>query len=219
MHNIKTVKHVLIVFMLLISITFAQAKEMKEHKVVKGDTLWDLSAKELNDPFLWSDIWMVNLWIKDPDLIYPNQTIKLPLYLARVQPRDEQVTPAPAPAPAPAMAKAIEEPVRQEDERAAVATKLTTVVEEPVVPKETPREEDTPKPVAVAQKPATVKAVKEIAQKKQPLPIGLNQFVASGYMADTIPAVGWVGKSTSGLTLFGSYDNLPVVLDQPGRVG
>ncbi|MFO7570342.1 MAG: hypothetical protein R6W75_11140, partial [Smithellaceae bacterium] len=131
----------------------------------------------------------------------------------------EQVTPAPAPAPAPVMAKAIEEPVRQEDERAAVATKLTTVVEEPVVPKETPREEDTPKPVAVAQKPATVKAAKEIAQKKQPLPVGLNQFVASGYMADTIPAVGWVGKSASGMTLFGSYDNLPVVLDQPGRVG
>jgi hypothetical protein len=81
MNKTKFIKYVLLVFMLLPSLSFAAEQQMKEHKVVKGDTLWDISGKELKDPFLWPKIWEVNKWITDPHWIYPGQIIKIPVYL------------------------------------------------------------------------------------------------------------------------------------------
>jgi hypothetical protein len=52
----------------------------KDHAVVKGDTLWDLSASYLKDPFIWPDIWQVNPQISHPDLIYPGNHVNLPGY-------------------------------------------------------------------------------------------------------------------------------------------
>jgi hypothetical protein len=79
---------VLITFLLLTVGGIAQTKEMKEHKVIKGDTLWDLSASELKDPFMWPKIWEVNTWIKNPHWIYPGQIIKIPIYLLQKQRKD-----------------------------------------------------------------------------------------------------------------------------------
>jgi len=75
------IRCVVLALMLLPSLSFAADQQMKEHKVVKGDTLWDLSGKELKDPFLWPKIWEVNKWIADPHWIYPGQIIKIPVYL------------------------------------------------------------------------------------------------------------------------------------------
>jgi hypothetical protein len=47
--------------------------------VVKGDTLWDLSAKTLGDPFAWPQIWELNKWVKDPHWIYPGDPILIDL--------------------------------------------------------------------------------------------------------------------------------------------
>jgi len=64
------------------SATLADSVNLKEghpdrHTVVKGDTLWDISAKFLQDPWLWPDIWEVNPELENPHLIYPGDIIFL----------------------------------------------------------------------------------------------------------------------------------------------
>jgi hypothetical protein len=71
----------LFIFLLLPSFISAQTQEYKDYAVEKGDTLWDISQKELNDYFLWPKIWKENPEIKNPDRIYPKQKIRIPLYL------------------------------------------------------------------------------------------------------------------------------------------
>lgn len=41
------------------------------HAVVKGDTLWDLSAKYLGSPWLWPELWERNRFLTNPHYIYP----------------------------------------------------------------------------------------------------------------------------------------------------
>jgi hypothetical protein len=55
----------------------------KTHTVKKGDTLWDLAQKYLNDPFRWPEIYRLNTDIvQDPHWIYPDEILKLPGYVA-----------------------------------------------------------------------------------------------------------------------------------------
>lgn len=83
-------------------ISSSQDMEYKEYKVLKGDTLWDISSKEIKDPFLWPKIWKENPDIKNPDRISPSQTIKIPLkFLQKEQPEEattEKATAIPEPA-------------------------------------------------------------------------------------------------------------------------
>lgn len=49
----------------------------KTHVVVKGDTLWDISALFLEQPWLWPKLWRLNPEINNPHLIYPGDIINL----------------------------------------------------------------------------------------------------------------------------------------------
>lgn len=104
-------KCVVLTLMLLSSLSFAADQEMKEHKVIKGDTLWDISERELKDPFLWPKIWEVNKWIADPHWIYPGQIIKIPVYLLKKEDEKEPLKELPQPVAEP-VAEPIQEPVK-----------------------------------------------------------------------------------------------------------
>ncbi len=45
--------------------------------VKKGDTLWDISERFLDNPFNWPEVWKKNEFIVNPDLIYPGQILRL----------------------------------------------------------------------------------------------------------------------------------------------
>jgi len=115
------VKNYKIVPLLLVSIlfifaadAFTQEQKYKDYTIQKGDTLWDISNDELNDPFLWPKIWKENPHIKNPDFILPRQKIRIPLHIIQ-----KEIIAQPKP-----------KPVQKTERR--IAIKVPEVQEKPV---------------------------------------------------------------------------------------
>lgn len=53
-----------------------EGKELQTHTVVRGDTLWDLSGKYLNNSWYWPKVWSYNPQIANPHWIYPGNQIR-----------------------------------------------------------------------------------------------------------------------------------------------
>lgn len=63
------------------------------HTVVPGDTLWDLAASYLGDPYLWPQLWERNPYIKDSHWIYPGDPIVIDVAVQEPPTEVEEVYP------------------------------------------------------------------------------------------------------------------------------
>ena len=57
----------------------SQEPGVEVYTIVRGDTLWDLAAHHLGDPYLWPQIWEHNRYILDAHWIYPGDPLVLGL--------------------------------------------------------------------------------------------------------------------------------------------
>ncbi|NOY39413.1 MAG: LysM peptidoglycan-binding domain-containing protein [Nitrospirae bacterium] len=71
--------------LLMPSYIMAGETEYVEYTVKKGDTLWDITGGKFDDPFLWPNVWKENPNVKNPDLIFPGQRLRLPRYMLQKQ--------------------------------------------------------------------------------------------------------------------------------------
>ncbi|MHB1514763.1 MAG: LysM peptidoglycan-binding domain-containing protein [Acidiferrobacteraceae bacterium] len=101
--KMKILSPLILIAVLLMPAVHADTVRIRAHAphrytVVRGDTLWSISAHFLKDPWQWPAIWNRNHQIKNPRLIYPGDVIVLS-YNQKGQPvlrvlRTERLAPA-----------------------------------------------------------------------------------------------------------------------------
>jgi LysM repeat protein len=116
------------------------------YTIKKGDTLWDISAKFLKDPFLWPKLWERNPYITNPHWIYPGN----PIQLTAVEPPKKEAV--------------------KEESKKVVEEKPKEVEEKP---KEAVKEQEVKKvePAPVEKKPETVAEQKPAPPEMKPVPL------------------------------------------------
>jgi hypothetical protein len=80
-----TANLIMMIFLLVIPLSQGAAETQKTveyetgfyYTVQKGDTLWDLSQKFSDTPWLWPEMWKENDQIANPHRIYPGERIRL----------------------------------------------------------------------------------------------------------------------------------------------
>ena len=119
-------------FSLFLLSPMAQEKKEGEeiYTIKQGDTLWDISARFLKNPFLWPKLWQRNPYITNPHWIYPGQPVRL---------------------------SSLEEVKKEEPPKVVVEEKPKEVAKEPEVKKVVEPAPEKPAVVVVERKPEVEK--------------------------------------------------------------
>jgi len=161
-----------------------QAKDgnKSDYTIIKGDTLWDISEEFLKNPFLWPNIWEINDYIRNPDLIYPGNKLIIPSAILSK----------------PATGK----------EDAPVSAIETTPTEQSVIPAaeepssvSTPLMTSHPKRSSVPASPPVVKPA-----------ISSETIEAGGYIINNIESYGVIMGSKEDRTVFADGDSVNISL-------
>ena len=77
-------------------VTDESSSAYRTYEVQKGDTLWGISKKFIEDPYYWPDLWANNPDIQNPHFIFPGQNLRIysgPIAVVGVE--EEKLVPAP----------------------------------------------------------------------------------------------------------------------------
>jgi len=67
----------LLILVTIVTVLPASAEEGQIYTVKKGDTLWDISQRFIDDPYYWPNVWAHNPDISNPHLIFPGQKLRI----------------------------------------------------------------------------------------------------------------------------------------------
>jgi LysM repeat protein len=144
------------------------------YTIKKGDTLWDISARFLKDPFLWPKLWERNPYITNPHWIYPGN----PIQLTTAEPEKKEVAKEESKKVAEEKPKeAVKEQEVKKVESAGVEKKPEIIAERKPAPPEikpTPEEEETEEEAVPEEKPVK-------AEKKR---IYFREVRSAGFLSD-----------------------------------
>ena len=173
-----------------------EAKETEGvYTIKKGDTLWDISSKFLNDPFLWPKLWEKNPYITNPHWIYPGN----PIRLTGVEP-EKKVEP---------------QAVKQEEPQKAGEEKPQEAVEEPGVKEPEVEKAESPAPPPVERKQ---EEVAELKPEVKPAPVDekppyFREIRSGGFMSNLeYRGIGIVLESREGKNMMSEGDILYLTL-------
>lgn len=196
-------KSLIFFFIMLSSIALSQHEKATFYIVKKGDTLWDISARFLHNPWLWPKIWEQNKYIENPHLIFPGDPISLP---PQVIPPEvvAQVPPSPLTPAAPPPEEG----------------------EEEVLPPEEKEVVEVPSPEAPPQAPKVIPLTAEIM--KVTVPLGkegevfyypIKPYVSYLSTKKPEPSGRVVDSPESFKSVFGEEDEVYITFNKPASPG
>lgn len=166
----------------------SSAAAQQTHTVKKGDTLWDIAGKYLNDPLLWPEIYRKNTdVVEDPHWIYPGEVLRIEggPEVAAVPAED---TPAPAVVAEPAAGDTMQVAVEQEGEPAVVVVPLegdsAQINMEPVPPEYDPRNADMTALFADTRLSQNIDVVIRAYTEQPYRPLRRGEFYSSGFLTE-----------------------------------
>lgn len=200
----------------------AAAQNLDAYTIQPGDTLWDICARLLGDPFYWPKLWSLNQYISNPHWIYPgnllvfregSETAPPQFEVTKPDPEIAEVVPTPAPI---AVADPVAEPVAMTEvmpvEPQPVAVPVQPVTAETLQEGFQIPPEEAPVQVAAVVDPYAIKALPTVTSSSE---IILRQ---EGFIAEAqIPPLGFVYKSEEERDNLAENDEVYLKLTDPSQ--
>ncbi|SFX78523.1 LysM peptidoglycan-binding domain-containing protein [Marinospirillum alkaliphilum] len=64
-------------FSMMVQATSLKVDAPKRYEVQRGDSLWSIAERFLDDPWMWPHLWRANPQVQNPHLLYPGDIIEL----------------------------------------------------------------------------------------------------------------------------------------------